>query len=76
MIEFNATMQPIKQNQRFEREGEGEGEGNKPRIPPNAMEMEIWDDKSSIQKTSDGNCIAYLKKKEIEVLVINSRYFK
>jgi hypothetical protein len=27
------------------------------------MEMEIRDDKSSIQKTSDGNCIAYLKKK-------------
>ena len=29
-----------------------------------AMEMEIWDDKSSIQKTSNGDCIAYLKKQK------------
>jgi len=29
-----------------------------------AMEMEIWDDKSSIQKTSYGDCIAYLKKQK------------
>jgi hypothetical protein len=38
--------------------------GNAPWIPPNAMEMEIWDDKSSIQKTSNGDCIAYLKKQK------------
>jgi hypothetical protein len=30
-----------------------------PGIPPNTMEMEVWDNKSGVQETGDSNCIAY-----------------
>lgn len=47
-----------------------------PGIPPNTMEMEVWDNKSGVQETGDSNRIAYLKtrkKNTSETKVSNSR---